>query len=63
MRWMTTIWSMIAGTMFLVWVGELISERGIGNGISLIIFSGIVSNFPSMINQGFMQGFGIDVGF
>ena len=48
--------SIAAGTMFLVWVGELISERGIGNGISLIIFSGIVSNFPSMINQGFMQG-------
>jgi len=48
--------SMTAGTMFLVWVGELISERGIGNGISLIIFSGIVANFPTMINQGFLEG-------
>ena len=34
---------MVAGTMFLVWLGELISEKGIGNGISLIIFGGIVA--------------------
>jgi len=44
--------SMVAGTMFLVWVGELITERGLGNGISLIIFGGIVAGFPSMIGQG-----------
>ena len=47
--------SMTAGTMFLVWLGELITERGIGNGISLIIFAGIVAGFPSLINQGFLD--------
>jgi len=49
---MAAILSMTAGTMFLVWLGELITERGIGNGISLIIFSGIVVGFPSLISQG-----------
>jgi preprotein translocase subunit SecY len=46
---------MTAGTMFLVWLGELITERGIGNGISLIIFAGIVVGFPSLITQGFID--------
>ena len=41
--------SMTAGTMFLVWIGELITENGIGNGISLIIFSGIVAGAPTLI--------------
>jgi len=49
---MAAILSMTAGTMFLVWLGELITERGIGNGISLIIFSGIVVGFPGLISQG-----------
>jgi preprotein translocase subunit SecY len=39
---------MVAGTMFLVWLGELITENGIGNGISLIIFGGIVAGLPSL---------------
>jgi len=43
---------MIAGTMFLVWLGELITEYGIGNGISIIIFGGIVAGFSEMIIQG-----------
>ncbi|MSQ06293.1 MAG: preprotein translocase subunit SecY [Dehalococcoidia bacterium] len=47
--------SMTAGTMFLVWLGELITERGIGNGISLIIFAGIVAGFPTLISQGFLD--------
>ena len=47
--------SMVAGTMFLVWLGELISERGLGNGISLIIFGGIVAGFPSIVGQGFLE--------
>ena len=47
--------SMVAGTMFLVWLGELISERGLGNGISLIIFGGIVANFPTVIGQGMLE--------
>jgi len=46
--------SMIAGTMFLVWLGELITEYGIGNGISIIIFGGIVSGLPEMIGRGFL---------
>ena len=47
--------SIVAGTMFLVWIGELITERGIGNGISLIIFAGIVAGFPILLTQGFLD--------
>ena len=47
--------SMVAGTMFLVWLGELITERGLGNGISLIIFGGIVARLPQIIGQGFLE--------
>lgn len=47
--------SMIAGTMFLVWLGELITERGLGNGISLIIFGGIVAGFPQIVGQGLLE--------
>ncbi len=46
--------SMVAGTIFLVWLGELITNYGIGNGISIIIFGGIVAGLPSMIGQGFL---------
>jgi len=46
--------SMVAGTLFLVWLGELITEYGIGNGISIIIFGGIVAGLPEMIGQGFL---------
>lgn len=46
--------SMVAGTLFLVWLGELITEYGIGNGISIIIFGGIVAQLPQMIGQGFL---------
>lgn len=49
------IFSMTAGTIFLVWLGELITEKGIGNGISILIFAGIVANFPSMLGQGFLE--------
>ncbi len=45
----TVIATMTAGTMFAIWLGELISEQGIGNGISIIIFSGIVSRAPSSL--------------
>ena len=48
------ILSMAAGTMFLVWIGELITERGIGNGISIIIFGGIVASLPEMMGRGFL---------
>jgi preprotein translocase subunit SecY len=43
---------MTAGTALLVWLGELVTEKGIGNGISLIIFAGIVSSLPQIIGQG-----------
>ena len=42
---------MTAGTIFLMWIGELITEYGIGNGISLLIFAGIVSRFPVVLTQ------------
>lgn len=45
----TAVISLVTGTMFLMWLGEQITERGIGNGISLIIFAGIVSGLPSAI--------------
>jgi preprotein translocase subunit SecY len=46
------ILSMTAGTVFLVWLGELITERGIGNGVSIIIFGGIVAGLPEMVGRG-----------
>jgi preprotein translocase subunit SecY len=45
---LSAIITMTAGTMFLVWVGELISEKGIGNGISIIIFAGIIAGMPQL---------------
>jgi len=47
--------TMIAGTMFLVWLGELITERGIGNGISIIIFGGIVAGVPGIVGRGIVD--------
>jgi preprotein translocase subunit SecY len=52
---LAALFSIAAGTMFLVWLGEMITERGIGNGISLIIFAGIVAGFPRMLTQGFLD--------
>jgi preprotein translocase subunit SecY len=46
---LSAVISMAAGTMFLVWLGELITENGIGNGISIIIFSGIVAGLPTLL--------------
>jgi preprotein translocase subunit SecY len=46
---LTIMFSITAGTMFLVWIGELISERKVGNGISLLIFAGIVASLPSVL--------------
>ena len=47
----TMVLSLIAGTIFLVWLGEQITEYGIGNGISIIIFAGIVAGYPSMFGD------------
>ncbi len=46
---LTATLSLVTGTMFLMWLGEQITERGLGNGISLIIFAGIVAGLPSAI--------------
>ena len=62
-RFMTVV-SLVTGTMFLMWLGEQITERGLGNGISIIIFAGIVAGLPSalagmgeLIRTGAMSGF------
>ena len=46
---LSAVITMTAGTMFLVWIGELISEKGIGNGISVLIFAGIIAGLPQYI--------------
>jgi len=46
---LTTVVTLVGGTMFLMWLGEQITERGIGNGISIIIFAGIVAGLPNAI--------------
>jgi preprotein translocase subunit SecY len=60
----TTTVSLVTGTMFLMWLGEQITERGIGNGMSMIIFAGIVASMPSaliatanLISKGSVSGF------
>jgi len=60
----STIVTLVGGTMFLMWLGEQITSRGVGNGISLIIFAGIVANLPTtivqtleLLRQGALPGF------
>ena len=48
---LTAVVTLVCGTMFLMWLGEQITERGVGNGISLIIFAGIVAGLPSAISS------------
>ncbi len=48
---LTTVVTLVSGTMFLMWLGEQITERGIGNGISIIIFSGIVAGLPHALGS------------
>lgn len=50
------ILSMTAGTILLVWMGELITENGIGNGVSIIIFGGIVARLPQILGQSLVSG-------
>ncbi|MBJ3784140.1 preprotein translocase subunit SecY [Devosia sediminis] len=47
----STVITLVGGTMFLMWLGEQITARGVGNGISLIIFAGIVANLPATVAQ------------
>jgi len=51
----SSIITIVAGAMFLMWIGEIISEQGIGNGISLLIFAGIVASLPINIFQTFVS--------
>ncbi len=51
----TAVITLVTGTMFLMWLGEQMTEKGIGNGISMIIFSGIVSSMPNAITSVFQQ--------
>tara|TARA_B100000686_G_scaffold349269_1_gene442257 strand:- start:464 stop:1765 length:1302 start_codon:yes stop_codon:yes gene_type:complete len=53
---LTTVITLVAGTVFLMWLGEQITQRGIGNGISLIIFSGIVAEIPRALATTFELG-------
>lgn len=55
MFWLTTVVVLTAGTLFVMWMGEKITDRGIGNGTSLIIMVGILARFPSSIYQEFVQ--------
>ena len=53
MFWLSSIVIMVAGTMFVMWLGEKITDKGIGNGISLIIMIGIIARFPTALAQEF----------
>ncbi|PKP85549.1 MAG: preprotein translocase subunit SecY [Alphaproteobacteria bacterium HGW-Alphaproteobacteria-2] len=52
----STVITLVGGTMFLMWLGEQITQRGIGNGISLIIFAGIIAEIPGALAQFLSQG-------
>jgi len=52
----TTVVSLVGGTMFLMWLGEQITSRGIGNGVSLIIMAGIVAQLPTSLGQALESG-------
>jgi preprotein translocase subunit SecY len=49
--------SLVTGAVFMMWLGEQITERGIGNGISMLIFAGIVAGLPSAVGQAFQQAY------
>ena len=51
----STVVTLVGGTMFLMWLGEQMTARGVGNGISLIIFAGIVAELPNYIVQTWQQ--------
>src|SRR5690606_19466670 len=48
-----SVTSLVTGAVFMMWLGEQITERGIGNGISMLIFAGIVAGLPSAVGQAF----------
>jgi preprotein translocase subunit SecY len=56
-EWFVMLTCMAGGTFFLMWIGELVTEKGIGNGISLIIFAGIVAKLPQTVGQSIQKIF------
>jgi len=52
--WASSLLVIAAGSVFLMWLGELISEKNLGNGVSLMIFAGIVAGFPNTMRQAFL---------
>tara|TARA_A100001011_G_scaffold367745_1_gene421421 strand:- start:34 stop:780 length:747 start_codon:yes stop_codon:yes gene_type:complete len=54
---LTAIISLVTGAMFLMWLGEQITEKGIGNGISMLIFAGIVAGFPAAVGTSLTQAY------
>ncbi len=50
-QWLTVLSVVIAGSLFLMWLGELISEKNMGNGVSILILAGIVAGFPAQVQQ------------
>ena len=54
---LTAIISLVTGAIFLMWLGEQITEKGVGNGISMLIFAGIVSGFPAAVGSSFTQAY------
>jgi len=54
---MSSVVTLVGGTMFLMWLGEQITARGVGNGVSLIIFAGIVANLPHALASLFQLGY------
>lgn len=56
-QWALMLLSITAGTMFIMWLGELVNDKGLGNGISIIIFAGIVARLPEVIGQSIQKIF------
>lgn len=56
-QWAMMLLALAGGTMFVMWLGELITEKGIGNGISIIIFSGIVARLPQFVGEAVQKTF------
>ncbi len=61
-EWIVAVTAMTAGAVLLMWLGELITEQGIGNGISLLIFAGIISQLPSILSTFASSLFNTDQG-
>ncbi|RJO60032.1 preprotein translocase subunit SecY [candidate division WS5 bacterium] len=57
-QWFVMLLAITAGTVFLMWLGELITEKGLGNGISILIFAGIVAGLPQFVGQTIGKVFG-----